>query len=668
MQVTPDTPEFPDLDAEVPRLRALLEQGAFAEVASQVPGVLVHEPGHRELLYFLAVAQRMQQQIPAALATLDILQAWHPGYPRQYQERGHCHVFRRDAPAAIAAFERAIGLDPALPASWKSLQSLYRMSGRTRDAAVAGQHVAKLASLPVEVVTARSMLAEGSLREAEDVIRPFLQRNPTHVEGMRLLASIASRSEYNNDAELLLGAVLQQAPDYHAARYDYVLALVALHKHARARAEVERLIASEPRNPAGRITLAGILLGLGELDEAIARYRTLIEEFPRNAELVQSLGHALKTQGDEQGAVEAYRRATEVRPGFGEAYWSLANLKTYHFADAELTAMRAHEAEPTVQPADRQHLCFALGKGLEDRGEYAESFDYYARGNTLKKRECRYRSAPYERSSRRQRELCTAEFFAARRGWGCDSAAPIFVLGLPRAGSTLLEQILASHSQVEGTMELANIPRLVSTLSGREPAAQSRYPDLLAELTADQCRRFGEDYLRETLDYRSGKPFFIDKMPNNFRNIALIQLMLPNAKIIDARRDPMDCCFSNFKQLYAHGHHFAYSLEDIGTYYRIYVEMMAHWDRVLPGRVLRVQHEDVLDDIEGQVRRILDYCGLPFEPACVEFHKTRRTVHTASAAQVRRPLNREGVGQWQPYAEWLGPLREALGPLVQVSL
>jgi hypothetical protein len=322
--------------------------------------------------------------------------------------------------------------------------------------------------------------------------------------------------------------------------------------------------------------------------------------------------------------------------------------------------MREHEAQEKAQAVDRYHLCFALGKSLEDRGEYAESFSYYERGNALKKLECRYRAGLQEKSSRRLREICTAEFFAEREGRGCDSAAPIFVLGLPRAGSTLLEQILASHSQVEGTMELANIPRLVGSLSARERLGQTPYPNLLAELSAGECLQFGENYLRDTLDYRSGKPYFIDKMPNNFRNIGVIQMILPNAKIIDARRDPMDCGFSNFKQLYANGHHFSYGLEDIGRYYVNYVEMMEHWDQILPGRALRVQHEDVIADLEGSVRRILDYCELPFERACVEFHKTERRVHTASSEQVRKPINRDGVDRWKAYEEWLGPLKLAL--------
>jgi len=649
-----------DLDAAVLDIRSLLEKERFQDVVDAVPGQLEHDPSHRDLLYMLAVAQRMLKHIPQALATLATLEAWHPGYPRLYQERGHCHIFERSAPEAIAAFERATGLNPALPASWNALQTLYRMVGRESDAELAAQHVQKLDALPVEIVNARSQLADGNVNEAEDIIRPFLKRNGEHIEGMRLLAKIALENEYPNDAEILLESVLELAPNYHAARYEYVLALVDLHKHARAREEIEKLIATEPANPANRIMLASILVALGELEEAVTLYHALIEERPEDAPVAHSLGHALKTLGQHDEAVAAYHRATGIRPAFGEAYWSLANLKTYRFADEELDCMREQEAEPMVQAEDRYHLCFALGKGLEDRGDYAESFSYYERGNALKRLECRYRAGLQEKSSRRLCEICVPEFFAAREGWGCDSAAPIFILGLPRAGSTLLEQILASHSEVEGTMELANIPRLVGTLGARAPAGQTTYPDLLNELTAEQCLYFGKNYLRDTLAYRSGKPYFIDKMPNNFRNIGIIQLILPNAKFIDARRDPMDCGFSNFKQLYANGHHFSYGLEDIGRYYRKYVEMMEHWDRVLPGRVLRVQHEDVLADLEGSVRRILEYCNLPFEQACVDFHKTERRVHTASSEQVRRPINRDGVDRWKSYEEWLEPLKLGL--------
>ena len=659
------TPALPDLENILPVLRQSLGRGRYAEVLQVADAYLGTHLGHRELLYLVAVAQRMLQRIPEALGTLATLQSFHPKYSRLYQERGHCHVFTREAAKAIEAFEWAIRYNPALPASWQALEKLYRIVGRARDATNAAGHVAKLATLPAEVVAARSMVADGEFEDAERTTRAYLATHPDDVEALRVLSMIARHFEYNTDAEVLLDKLLAISPTYNSARYDLVLTLVDLHKHQRAREQAEILLAAEPRNRGVRVTYAGILMALGHVDESIERYQQLLKEMPRDAELHQSLGHALKTNDEAAQAIECYRRAVDVRPDFGEAYWSLANLKTYRFPETELERMRHYEAQPYLQQADRYHLCFALGKALEDRGEHAESFRYYERGNALKKEGGLYRAAAQERAVRRQMEICTPEFFAERRGWGCPDAAPIFVLGLPRAGSTLLEQILASHSQVEGTMELANIPRLVGSLGSGDKFGDTHYPGVLTELTAEQCREFGEAYIRDTQVYRSGAPFFIDKMPNNFRNIALIQLILPNAKIIDARRDAMDCCFSNFKQLYANGHPFSYNLEDIGRYYRAYVELMSHWDTVLPGRVLCVRHEDVLADLEGSVRRILDHCGLPFEPACIEFHRNERRVHTASAEQVRRPINRDGVDQWRPYEPWLGPLKEVLGPLAR---
>ena len=660
------SPALPDLETTLPVLRASLGRGRYVEVLQVADAYLGEHRGHRDLLYLVAVAQRMLHRIPEALGTLATLQSFHPRYSRLFQERGHCHVATRDAVKAIEAFEWAIRYNPALPASWQALEKLYRIAGRPEDSANAASHAAKLASLPPAVVAARGMVADGDLQDAERTVRAYLADQPDDVEALRVLSMIARHFEYNTDAEVLLAKLLAKAPDYNSARYDLVLTLVDLHKHERAREEAERLMAAEPRNPGVKVTHAGILMALGDVDGSIARYRKLLESMPRDAELHQSLGHALKTKGDTGKAIAAYHDAIESRPDFGEAYWSLANMKTYRFTDFELQRMRQYEAQPQLQHADRYHLCFALGKALEDRGDHAESFTYYQRGNALKKEGSLYRPAAQERAVRRQMEICTPEFFAARRGWGCPDPSPIFVLGLPRAGSTLIEQILASHPQVEGTMELANIPRLVGSLGSGDRFGETHYPGVLPELTEAQCRAFGEAYIRDTRVYRKeGKPFFIDKMPNNFRNIALIQLILPNATIIDARRDAMDCCFSNFKQLYANGHPFAYDLEDIGRYYRAYVELMDHWDRVLPGRVLRVQHEEVLADLEGSVRRILDHCALPFDEACVQFHRTERRVHTASAEQVRRPINRDGVDQWKPYEPWLGPLKTALGPLAR---
>ena len=666
MAIAALNPSTSPVEAEVRRIRGLLEHGQFAAALAAAETLLARVPENRDVLYLIAVSQRYLQRVPEALATLARFETLHPAYSRLFQERGHCYVALRSAEPAIEAFLRAVNLNPALPASWNALQILFRMTGQAANADMAAGHVKVLAALPTEVVTATSMFYDGEIHEAEPIVRQYLLTHGNHVEAMRLLAKIGTRLEVLDDAELLLEAVLVLAPDYAAARFDYVQALLGRHKHARALEELDKLLKIEPGNRSYRTAQATAWVGLGDYKRAIALYRELLIETPKAAELHLSVAHALKTLGRREEAIESYRMAATIRPSFGDAYWSLANLKTYRFADDEITRMRAAEAAPDTQIDDRFHLCFALGKALEDSAEYAASFIYYERGNALKKMQSRYRAESTERNARLQISVCTAEFFSARQGFGCTSAEPIFIVGLPRAGSTLLEQILASHSQVEGTTELPEIPRLAQELQGRDSAdANPRYPGVLGDLSAADFERLGETYLAATRTYRVGKPRFIDKMPNNFRHIGLIHLLLPNARIIDARREPLACCFSNFKQLFASGQEFTYSLEDIGRYYRSYVELMQHWDAVLPGKILRVQHEEVVADLEGNVRRILDFCALPFESGCVEFYKTERSVRTASSEQVRQPIFKEGLEQWRCFEPWLGPLKDALGDLAQ---
>jgi len=651
------------IETEVPRIRALLERGQFGPALAAAQALRAEVPENRDVLYMTAVSLRYLQRIPEALAVLAEMERHCPDFSRLFQERGHCHVAMRSPDSAIQAFLRAVNLNPSLPASWNALQVLFRMTGQRTDAENAAGQAAKLATLPPEILTAFGLFADGEIQAAEDIVRQYLLTHGNHVEGMRLLAQIDMELDIVDDAELLLENVLALAPDYDAARYEYAVALLARHKHVRACEEMEKLLKTDPNNRVYRTMHATVCTGFGDYSQALPLYREILAETPNEPELHLSLAYALKTLGQTREAIESYRAAAACRPHYGEAYWSLANLKTYRFTDAEITQMRTAETSVNIQRVDRYHLCFALGKALEDRGEYAESFAFYERGNALKKTDCRYRPEPLERNARLQASVCTREFFAARQGVGCQDRSPIFILGLPRSGSTLIEQILSSHSQVEGTMELAVIPRLVQDLQARERTGSTpRYPGLLAELAAEDFMRLGEKYLSDTKVYREGRPFFIDKMPNNFRHLGLIHLILPNAKIIDARRDPLACCFSNYKQLFASGQQFTYSFDDIARYYRMYVELMAHWDRALPGRILRIQHEDVVDDLESNVRRILEFCELDFEQGCLEFYKTQRTVHSASSEQVRRPLYRQGVDQWRHYEPWLGPLKEALGP------
>jgi tetratricopeptide (TPR) repeat protein len=649
-------------EQEVARLRRLQAEGRDEQALGDALALLEGLPENRDLLLIAATAYRRLSRLSEAKTLLARLEALQPRFSRMHQEWGLCHVGERDAPNATDRLLRAVNLNPALPASWKMLARLYHMTGDAENAALAEQHVTTLEALPAEVISATSLFSDGDLVPAEQIVRAFLLRQGDHIEAMRLLARIGMALDILDDAELLLAAVVERAPDYQAARHDYAQTLIRRQKHEAAEAQIRRLLALEPKNLEYRTLAATAALGVGRQDEALAIYDGMLADLPTSWDVLLWRGHALKTVGRVPEAVRSYQASTAARPDFGDAYWSLANLKTYRFSDDELTRMRGQEAGETIGLIDRYHLCFALGKALEDRGEIAESWTYYTRGNALKRSESRYRPEIIETNTNRQIGVCTKAFFDARAGWGDPRPDPIFILGLPRAGSTLLEQILASHSQVEGTQELPDIQGIVLDLQGRDADLDDpRYPAALLDLTAEDFRRLGEKYLADTAVYRKGRPFFIDKMPNNFRHIGLIHLMLPNARIIDARREPMACCFSNLKQLFAQGQEFTYSVDDIARYYRTYLQLMRHWDQALPDRVLRVQHEDVVDDLEGAVRRMLDYCGLEFEPVCLDFHKTERSVRTPSSEQVRQPIFRDSLDQWTRYEAWLGPLQAALG-------
>jgi len=649
--------------AELARIRSLLRQRKFPAALAAAELLLASSPDERDALLFLAIAQRYLGRIPEAMKTLAELERHHARFSRLHEERGHCYVSLREATPAIDAFLVAVRLNNALPASWSMLEGLYRMTGHAKDAKMAAGELAALRGIPPEVVAATGLYLDGDLDVAEPMVRAYLLKHGDQIEAMRLLARIGIARKVFDDAELLLAAVLKLAPDYRAARTEYAEVLIELHREADAHRELEQLMQEDPQN---RLYYQGLYatacVGLGEHARAIALYRELLTGTPADADVQLSIAHAQKTLGQRDEAIASYHRAAQCRRGFGDAYWSLANLKTYRFTADELEQMRSLQDDAALGVEDRSHLCFALGKALEDEGSYGESFKYYELGNALKRAASRYRPEIIENNTRKQIALFTPEFFASRRDWGVPDADPIFIIGLPRSGSTLLEQILASHSEVEGTQELATVQQIVATLRGRDPDENDpRYPRMLADRSEADLRQLGERYLQASRVYRRDRPFFIDKMPNNFRHLGLIHLMLPRAKIIDARREPIACCFSNFKQLFARGQEFTYSMVDIARYYRTYLELMQHWDRVLPGWVLRVKYEDVVDDLEGSVRRILDFCGLNFEPACIEYHKTVRSVRTASSEQVRQPIYREGLEQWKHFEPWLAPLIEALG-------
>jgi predicted Zn-dependent protease len=660
----------PPIEQELGRIREFSKNGRHLDALSAAEALLAATPQNRHALYLIAANQRCLDRIKEALETLRRLEQEDPRFSLLYQERGYCYMSLRDGPQAVAAFLRAVEINPALPSSWSMLERLYRQLGNETNAAAAAEQVSVLKRLAPEVVRAGSLFSDGELRVAENILREYLPKSGDDVEALRMLARIDLQCNELEEAESLLENALRIKPEYLAARLDYIRVLLALRKYLRARQETEGLLDTEPGNMVYLSLCAAACGGLGDHEKAITLYRQLIAASSASADLHVMYGHSLQAVGRQTESAESFSNAIKLRPGFGDAWWSLANLKTYRFSEVEIANMRAEESAADAHHVDRYHLCFALGKAFEDRQQYAESWQFYERGNALKRAESRYRPDIFEAFTRRQIEVCTAQFFSEREGFGVRDPDPIFIVGLPRSGSTLIEQILASHSQVEGTQELPDIQRLVQEMSGERSGpgdpnsdkdAEDTYPGVLTALSPEEFRGLGERYMAGTRIYRTGKPFFIDKMPNNFHHIGLIHLMMPNAKIIDVRREPMACCFSNLKQLYAGGQEFTYGIEEIARYYKAYLELMGHWDAVLPGRVLRVCYEDVVEDLDGSVSRLLASCGLQFEPACIEFHKTERAVRTPSAEQVRQPIFRDGLQQWRNYEPWLEGLNRSLG-------
>jgi tetratricopeptide (TPR) repeat protein len=653
------------LDVALDRASRLLGSDP-ALAGRQAREILRVVDGHPAAQLILAASLRLTGRPAEALDLLDRLAQAQPQAPLVHYEHGLALGRLGRGEAAVAALRRAVALQPTLARAWLALADHLRAIGDT-DGADAAQlaHVRHSVRDPA-LLEAGEALAADRLPEAETRLKARLQQQPTDVAAIRMLAELAVRVGRTEEALHLLERCLELAPGFREARQHYALVLHRDQQSERALVQLDRVLADDPHNPGARTLRAAILCRLGDYAEGIALYEAILREYPDNPRVWMSHGHALKTAGRQDEAIAAYRRSIALDPGFGEAWWSLANLKTLRFDDADIAAMRAQLARRDLGEEHRLHFDFALGKALEDRKAHADAFAHYAAGNALRLARVPYRADDTSLRMQRAKAVYTREFFAARAGCGDPAPDPIFIVGLPRSGSTLLEQILSSHSAVEGTMELPEIIAMTRALRRGAEAGRS-YHEALAELPPESFAELGAQYLERTrVQRKAGRPFFIDKMPNNFLHLGLIHLMLPNAKIVDARRHPMACCFSGFKQHFARGQNFSYGLDDLGRYYRDYVELMAHFDAVLPGRVHRVIHERMVDDTESEIRRLLDYCGLPFEERCLRFFENDRPVRTASSEQVRRPINRDGLDQWRPYEAWLGPLKDALGPVLDV--
>lgn len=621
-----------------------------------------------ELWYLIAVAQRYEKSFSQAFISIQELLKLNSSHSRAYQEQGYINLALKQSTAAKTSFEQAIQLNPSLVASWQELIQLYREAKQMDEVQKSANHLAKLKQLPPALLAVTELMHEGKLLKAEQICRQFLQNNKRHIEGMCLLAEIGIELKIYDDAEFLLASALELAPTHIYARSQYLNLLIRIGKYKAAEQQVETLLHEQPDNLSFKVAKANVLTGLGEISQAI----TLFEQAIAQSELQNSpvagfhlqLGHAFKAKGDIAKAIAAYQQAYKLEPSYGDAFWSLANTKTYRFSDEEITQMQNQQDVGGLALTDKIQLHFATGKAYEDRQEYSQAFRSYQQGNDLQHAHNGFDINKIEQQIAEQIKYCTPELFKNRSDLGLNAPDPIFIVGLPRAGSTLLEQILASHSQVDGTMELHNILGLAARLRGRNQNNQanqeSQYPKNLHEIKPDYFKRFGQQFIDETQVYREHAPLFIDKMPNNFLHIGLIRLILPNAKIIDARRAPMACCFSGFKQLFAEGQDFSYNLEDIARYYQAYLKLMTHWQQVLPNFVLTVNHEDVVEDLETQVRRILDFCGLEFEQSCLDFHKTKRNIKTPSSEQVRQPIYKSATEQWRHFEQHLAPLKKVL--------
>ncbi len=632
----------------------------------QAREILSRYPGSEHAERILGAAYRLQGQPDKGLAVIEPLARKNTKSAGLLHELGLCQGAAGRNKEAIESLRRAVRINPKHAGAWRTLGDQLKAAGDEDESQRAYERHLQTSTSHPELIEAANLLRTNKLGKAEPLIRTVLRKDPGDVVAIRMLAELGIKVGQLHDAQNLLERCLDLAPDFHLARHAYAALLLRRNKLEQSLTEVDRLLTSEPKNPAYLIMKGAVLAHMGNHLPALKIYEALLKHYPRHATAQMYHGHTLKTVAKIDDAVAAYRKAIELRPSLGEAYWSLANLKTFRFTDQDIARMREHFQPETGDPDNQGHLAFALGKALEDRKEFDQSFQYYHQGNSIRSKNHRHNIRVNILDTVRQIKTLDVGFFSAREQYGCAAADPIFVVGLPRSGSTLVEQILASHSQIDGTSELPDIIAISRKLgdSSRENPA-GKYPEILAELTEEKFRELGESYIETTRVQRAGSPYFIDKMPNNFRHIGLIHLILPNAKIIDARRHPMGACFSGFKQLFASGQTYTYDLVDVGLYYRDYVKLMDHWDEVLPGQVHRVQYENMVNDTEAEIRRLFEYCGLEFEEECLRFYETDRAVRTPSSEQVRQPVYTEGLEQWRNYDAHLAPLKKALGPLLE---
>ena len=638
-----------------------VKEGSFERALDLLKIILKEHPDHIDSLYLAAVASRYLRHFDNSKQYINELLLNAPDMARAYQELGHLNRDMGDEEQAIIHYRQACELNPALMAGWKFLYQYFVKNNNKPAADHALEQINKLQSLPGVLLYIDQILNEGRLGMAEAKCRAFLKENPTHTYAMSLLAEIANRLGYFDDAEFLLEKAVEFKPDDGDLRMKYAAILRKKQKFTKTLEQVNILCDKYPDNLTYQAQKASETMQNGDHEGAITLLDDILSKNPYNFSTLTSKGHAQKTLGRTDQAIKSYQSAYEIKPDHGEAFFSLANLKTYSFTSNELDNMRKQVERVDLSLRDKAYFHFALAQGCEVNGEHDEAFFHLERGNKIKNDQSQYSIERMEKELKAQETICNESFFKDLGSGGYDAKDPIFILGLPRAGSTLIEQILASHSMVDGTLELPNILSIAQSLRGEDIYGKlGNYPKSMESLTLEQRETLGKGYIEDTRMHRKEAPRFTDKMPNNFRHIGLIHLILPNAKIIDARRYPLDCCFSMFKQLFAQGQEFSYGLAEAGSYYNSYIKLMDHWNAVLPGKVLQVNNEDVIEDLEGQVRRMLEFLELPYEEECISFYETDRLVRTASSEQVRKPINKDGMERWKPYSKHLRPLVDSL--------
>lgn len=651
-------------------IQQCIQQGNFAKAELDAKSLLASQADEETQTmcwYLMAVGYRLTHTHEIAISALHNLLAINSNHARAFQELGYNYRALGQGKQAGIHFYKATKANPALLSAWQALLPIYQAANQSEAIHLCQTQIAQLSALPKPILAATDLLFEGKISEADIVCRQYLQENKRSIDGLSLLAEIALELKAITEAEFILETAVELAPTELKVKYQLFKIYSKLGKFEKALALADTLTEQDPNNTFYQVAKAAALVGIGKLDAAIAIYQQVVATKKAEANVYLLLGHAYKTQGDIKAAVVAYQQAYRIDTYCGDAYWSLANTKTYSFTHGEIKKMLDGTKQQEVSVKDKIHLHFALGKAFEDKPldssagaeaktKYKNAFTHYAKGNQLQRSSLNYSNKNHAQFVQSQIDAFTPELVEKLKHKGHRDAAPIFIVGMPRAGSTLLEQILASHSQVDGTMELHEILGLAATLSKKQ-GDKPRYPHNLGTIPTEYFAKFGKKFINDTQVYRHGAAFFIDKMPNNYMHLGLIKLILPNAKIIDARREPMPCCFSGFKQLFGEGQEFSYSLTDIALYYKNYVKLMDHWQQLFPNDILLIQHETMVVNTEAEIKRLLDFCGLPFEQSCLDFHQNKRAVKTPSAQQVRQPIYTSGLEQWKHFEPYLDDLK-----------